>query len=207
MLGCGNFQQPPRNVKDIFALEVAAACHVVVSGEKRCIAFTQELFDLFQTPYEEFSFDTFRIGILRRIKPSCRVGHFAHDVIQDSFRDRSSRIVAAHLVIMKIETRQQSIVVQHLLEVRHEPARVGGITMKTATQLIVDAPLSHLLTCMADYFQSLLIAGAVKSMEQKLKSHGRGKLWRTPETTISCIVVLDDSPISSVQKFSRKQFA
>jgi hypothetical protein len=48
---------------------------------------------------------------------------------------------------MRVRQRQQlqqlRVVVQHLLEVRHQPDRVGGVACIAAAQVIVDAAVRH----------------------------------------------------------------
>ena len=49
------------------------------------------------------------------------------------------------LIGMYIIFQQFRVVVAHLLEVRHDPAFVHGVTVKTSGQLVIDAAVRHVL--------------------------------------------------------------
>src|ERR1044072_7104359 len=104
---------------------------------------------------------------------------------------------------MEVEAREQGVVVEHLLEVRNQPARVGRVTMKATAELIVDAALSHLATGMADNVECLLITGPIVSVQEKLKTHRRWKLGRAAKTAVSRIVTLDGAAKRSIEEFGR----
>ncbi len=40
---------------------------------------------------------------------------------------------------------QQGVIIQHFFEMRGQPFLIGGITRKTAAQLIVNAAIDHLI--------------------------------------------------------------
>src|SRR5689334_16739515 len=98
---------------------------------------------------------------------------------------------------MKIKTREQGIVVEHFFEVRHKPFRIGGVTMETATELIVDPALGHLLTRVTSDLECIAIGIAIQGAnvcaQEKLQRHRRRKLWRTAEAAVYGIIVSDDA--------------
>ena len=52
---------------------------------------------------------------------------------------------------MQVHARELGVVVEHLLEVRHEPALVGGVSVEAAAELVADAAIRHLVECEADH--------------------------------------------------------
>ena len=101
------------------------------------------------------TFDAFGVRILARIKAAARISHLADHIIKRLLCDAARKVVLGHLKEMQIQTRQERIVVEHLLEMRHEPLRVHRVTMKPAAELIVYAAFGHLAAGVLDYFQRL----------------------------------------------------
>src|SRR5207248_2881954 len=71
----------PRDVQNVLTLKVALFRDAVVSADERAIFAAEQFNDLSRRPDEEFTFDAFRICILRRIKTAARIGHLTRDVI------------------------------------------------------------------------------------------------------------------------------
>ncbi len=65
--------------------------------------------------------------------------HLAHDVVEHLRRDASRRRLSlGDLPRLQIEPGELRVVVEHLLEVRHEPAAVDRVAMEAAADLVVD---------------------------------------------------------------------
>ncbi len=81
---------------------------------------------------------------------------------------------------MRIHSRQLGVVVQHFLEVRHDPCVVDAITREAAGKLIVDAAARHRLARALDHLQRAqrLVT------QQKFQHSGRRKLRRTAESAV-----------------------
>ncbi len=102
-------------------------------------------FDLAGRPGEELALLALAIGILGGVETALRRGHLSRDVIQCLFGDTPVERVAGYEVGVQVQATEQSIVVQHLLEMRHEPFRVNRIAVEAATELVVDAAIGHAL--------------------------------------------------------------
>ena len=85
------------------------------------------------------------VGVGRRIEAAVGRGHLAQHVVQRLARDAGEVGAPRHLVRLGVGDDQQRVVVEHLLEVRHQPARVGGVAVEAAAELIVHAAGRHLL--------------------------------------------------------------
>ena len=68
---------------------------------------------------------------------------------------------------------QLRVVVEHLLEVRHQPVRVGAVAREAAAQLVVDAAVGHPVEGRGHHAQRRRVPGAVPGAEQELERHRR----------------------------------
>ena len=99
----------------------------------------------------------------RREEAPLRRREVARDVGQDPARGRgvgggARRVgcgagLARDLVRVEVRPRELRLVVQHLLEMRHQPFGVGGIAVESATDLIVDAARLHRVELPARHLQ------------------------------------------------------
>ena len=60
-----------------------------------------------------------------------------------SVASRTSRVVVRDLPQPDAKSREQRVVVEHLLEVRHQPLGVDAVAVQSATDLVVDAAALH----------------------------------------------------------------
>src|ERR671926_1311204 len=87
-------------VEYILALKVATFCHAVIFAENitcfliiiKCICY------LFLGPQIELSLFAFRVGILRRIKTTFCMSHFAYDKIQSFSYDVELSFIFCYLI-------------------------------------------------------------------------------------------------------------
>ena len=83
------------------------------------------------------------VGVFRRIEPAVFVGHVAADVIENVARGFLEERIARDLECGEIRNGQLRLVVEHFLEMRDVPELVCGISMKSATDVIVNPALGH----------------------------------------------------------------
>src|SRR5438067_2144641 len=78
------------------------------------------------------------VRIQRRVEaatPTCGgypVGHLAEHILQHLAADASVVGVAGRLVRIEVDGSEKRIIVQHLLEVRHEPDIIDAVAMEAA---------------------------------------------------------------------------
>ena len=90
-------------------------------------------------PDEERARDALAVGVLTRVEAATLVLHLAQHVIERLARDAGMILVTAAKPLLEIARHQQCVVVQHLLEVRHEPLTIGAVAVEAAAQLVVHA--------------------------------------------------------------------
>ena len=85
---------------------------------------------------------------------------------------------------MEVQASEQGIVVQHLLEVRHEPERVHGVPVKAAPELVVDPSHGHPVQRSLHHLQRLRVASPEVLPQQELVHHRLRELGLKPETAV-----------------------
>ena len=70
--------------------------------------------------------------------------HLAHYIVQRLFDHAPEEGIAFELPGLQIGRRELGLVVEHLLEMRHEPLRVDAIAMKAAACMVVNAAHGHM---------------------------------------------------------------
>jgi hypothetical protein len=88
---------------------------------------------------------------------------------------------------VRVGAGEQRVVVQHLLEVRHHPARVHGVPREAAAELVVHAAPGHRLHGALRHPQRAGVAGALVVPQQELTGH-RGRELRRSAEAAACLV-------------------
>ena len=138
---CVRFDHP-RVYRDALAFEVAGL------GEPECLGRQVEVVtgrvpDLIQREGVELALLALGVGIERRPEPARRVAHLSEQPGDRHLGDLPVTKVAGVLPRARVGAEELSVVVEHLLEMRHEPLRIDRVTMKAAAKLIVNSPRGH----------------------------------------------------------------
>src|SRR5258708_4272418 len=76
------------------------------------------------------------------------------------------------------------IVVEHLLEMRHQPALVDRVARKAAAEMIVDAALADALERVLDQLEIALVAAAQSGAPDQLIERGIGEFRRSAQAAV-----------------------
>src|SRR5215510_2436883 len=106
-------------MKNVLVLEVPHIGDVVVAAEDFSSFIPQHLHDLIATPDKKLSFLPLGICVLSRIKSTARVQHLSLDISENLFYHLAKKWLPGCLIGLQVQTRQQRIIVEHLLKVRH----------------------------------------------------------------------------------------
>ena len=101
---------------------------------------------------------------------------------------------------MRAEPDQQRIVVQHLLEVRHQPLRVHAVAREAPADLIIDAAARHLLERVRHHGERLRVTGAGPVTQREVERHRRRKLGSAIESAVHGLV-----PLTQAGRRAREQ--
>ena len=124
------------HVEDGAPLKVAAVGH---TESRQCalgIGRAKHRSDLIRRPREERTLAARGVGILRRGECTTVHTHLAQQVPGDGLGRRRVCRIVKHPCTEGVVTQKERVVVQHLLEVGHQPDCVHGVAVEPATDLI-----------------------------------------------------------------------
>ena len=142
LLGGRAQQRIAQAVEDGVAFPVAGFRHVVGLREHLGIGLAQHLDDLGLAPDVELALLALGIGVERGGEASAFGDHLAQQPADRLVDAARVELVAGLAVGLAHEVDQQRVVVEHLLEVRDEPALVDRVAREAAAQVVVDAALA-----------------------------------------------------------------
>ena len=119
--------------------------------------------------------------------------HLALDIGKNLLGHLTEKRLLGRLIGFQVEAREQRVVIEHFLKVRHQPALVHRITMEPAAEMIVHPSLSHLAQRMGSHLQILLVARRLVLPQEQSENHRVGKFGRAAETALGVINVLGET--------------
>src|SRR6185437_10617250 len=130
-------------MQDVGALEVTLGGDVEITLGDSAQLLTEHRSHFIGRPDEELALFALAIRVLSRVEAALGTGHLAQYVVENLARHRQELGLAERAAGVEIEPRQQRVVVEHLLEVWHQPSVVNTVAMESAAELVVDAALGH----------------------------------------------------------------
>src|SRR5206468_2280791 len=88
---------------------------------------------------------------------------------------------------VEVERGELTVVVEHLLEVRHEPVRVHGVAVEATADLVVDPAARHHRQRRVDHLAGPRVLRAPPEAQDELPDHRLGKLRRAPEPALPLV--------------------
>jgi hypothetical protein len=73
---------------------------------------------------------------------------------------------------------------------RFEPENVGGITMESGTELVINSAAAHGLASILHHLQEVSLAGSPVSVQEKKEAVGHNEFWFRAETAMGGIIFL-----------------
>ena len=139
------------------------------------------------------------VGIERRVESTLGRSHLARHPLDRLDRNALHLVILCRLPEVCAKPGEQSVVVQHLLEMGHEPNGIDGVAGESAADLIIDPPTGHFLEGCQDYLQNGLVSGSLPVPEKEIQGHRGGKLWSGAESAILGIVVLGEQTVRDLE--------
>jgi len=78
-------------------------------------------------PHVEASLDSLRVGVQRAVEAALGAAHLAQRPLERVDAYLQQALVVRSLPAVQIRAREQGVVVEHLLEVRHRPSGVDAV--------------------------------------------------------------------------------
>ena len=164
--------------------KIAFRADRIVFIEQRCVLFAQEVDNVVVAPQIEFSFLPFAVGVFRRVELSVGAGHLPEDIIKGLLGNAAVKGIARDLVRGKIQRRKLGIVVEHLLEMRHKPAFIHRIAVKSAAQMVVEPPLGHFSQGHQSGIPNRAVFCRIILPKQQVDGAVRRKFWSRAESAM-----------------------
>ena len=142
------------------------------------------LLDLVWRPGVGEALDALGVRVFRRGEAALGQAQHSHEVVERLLDDAAIALLPLDRPRVQVDGCEQRVVVEHLLEVRHEPDRVDGVAVEAAAELVVDAAGSHPVERDARHAECVLGLGAcVEAKEQFERRRGR-ELGRAAEAAV-----------------------
>jgi len=132
-------------------------------------------------PGEGEALDAVSVGVLRGGEAAFRQAQLPQQVLDGLLDDAAVALLARHEPAVEVGRDEQRVVVEHLLEVRHEPPLVHGVPVEAAPEQVVHPAEGHPVEGRAHHREGVRVAGAQVEPEQELHRRGGRKLGRVPE--------------------------
>ena len=129
---------------------------------------------LFLRPRVRQSLDAVRVGVLRRRERAVRQQQVAEHVLDRLLDHLAVALAAGDEPRVEVRGDEERVVVEHLLEVRDEPAVVDGVAVEAAPDDVVHAPRGHAVERALDHFR-------LAPPQQQLEHRVRRELRRPSE--------------------------
>ena len=137
---------------------------------------SQSLVDFVHGPDVVQTFDRIGFGVQRGVIPAARVQHVRQQEVKELFGSFAVSGVVRGTKGLSVDAGQLSVVVQHFLEMWHQPATVCAVAMKTATQMITDAARRHRVQRVIQHTFGFRVLPLADLVLQQAQYDGHGKL-------------------------------
>jgi hypothetical protein len=118
--------------------------------------------------------DTVRVRIMSGREASVGQGKLAEHVAERLLDDLAIALAPGDDPRVQVGRGEDGVVVEHLLEVRDEPAIVHGIAMEASADDVVEATGGHSVERRGDHRQRLLAPAAQEELERRRRRKLRG---------------------------------
>ena len=83
----------------------------------------------------------------------------ARDVGDDLVEYLTKARLTGHLPRVEVGACEQRVVVEHLLEVGHDPVRIDGVPRESSAEMVVDATGGHGIERVGHHVQRVVVTG------------------------------------------------
>ena len=141
--GCGRVVAELEQSRLQLRVELAAEHEAAVLERQQKLGGDPRRGRFLRAPRVGEPFDAVGVRVLRRGEPSFRERELAKDVVERLLDDASPPLVPRDRPGVEVGRGEEGVVVQHLLEVRHEPAVVDRVAVEAAADQVVHATGGH----------------------------------------------------------------
>jgi hypothetical protein len=117
------------------------------------------------------------------------MGHLPQHVVERLQGDASKFTICSDNVSVEQQGNKQCIVVEHLLEMWHQPLLVDTVSMESSAQVIVDPTTNHAPKRVCHHLERLGVACVVPDAQQQRKTVSVRELGSRAEAAIHAVVI------------------
>ena len=167
------------------SLEVAFGGHVVMRSKiGRVVLAAEHGVNFGQRPDVEFALLALGIGVERCAEGALPGRHLARQPCDGLVCPGAKELVVRALVRDPQQLEQECVVVEHLLEMRDQPAVVDRIAREAAAEVIVDTALAHPGERQLHRAVVALVVHALAGAPKELEHHGLRKFGRAAHAAV-----------------------
>jgi hypothetical protein len=141
----------------------------------------------------------FAVGVERGVEATVGRRHLSLHPGERLLGDATHLGVFGRLPEMDGQAAEQRVVVQHLLEVWHEPDRVDRIPVKATADLVVETASRHVPERLHDDVERPFLAGPAPEPKDEVERHRLRKFGRAAEAAVRLIILLSDAAERALQ--------
>ena len=134
--------------------------------------------DLVGGPHEELALVALGVRVLRRVEAARRIRHLAQDVVERLLADPPILGVAEGKPAVQVERGELAVVVEHFLEVGHQPLGVDRVAVEAAAELVVHPAAGHARERGLDHLPGARVAAPLPEAQHELPDHRLRELRR-----------------------------
>ena len=176
-------------MQDVAVLEIARFAHVVDARQESRRVGVEQRGDLGRGPKVERAFLPLRVGVAGGMEGAVGRGEILEHVVQRLLGD-GAEVAGAEQVRAGHRTGDERVVVQHLLEVRNQPARIDRVPVEASAGVVADAAGRHAIECVRRHRHPVRSRAA--GPEQEVEEDRLGKLGRPAEAPVCGIEAAPD---------------
>ena len=140
-------------------------------------------------PDVELALLALAVGVQRGRDPAVSGPQFAQHPVAGLFGHPAGQRRAGPAPQVRVDASQQGVVVEHLLEVRDDPAGVDRVPREPAAELVVHAAAGHCLAGALGELERVRAPGPLVVAEQEFEHHRWRELRRAAEPAVRRVVV------------------
>ena len=176
-------------VGDVAALKITPLGDIEQPAEPLGVGLTQHLGHLLRRPEISCAFPALAVGIQCRGKCPTRQRHLPLQPLHDAPR-RVGKAAIDGASRLGIGRQQHGVVVEHLLEVRHQPAPIGAVAAEAPAYMVEYAASGHSVQRAFHHGVGTAVAAQQAISQQKQQVMRRWKLGRATKAAVAVVEAL-----------------
>ena len=191
---------PPDPVRDAFSFKISLRGDPIKQADLPAVGFAEETVYLTRGENVIFPLYAVAVCILSAVESPGRIRQFPEDIGGSAAGGIRVFFLSRGLIGIEAGREQQGVVIQHLFEVRDQPFFIGGVTRKTAAELVLKAASGHGPQRGFRHGESVRLLFEPGIPHQKKQIVRRGKFRRLSKAAPHGVELSAEEPVCLVQQ-------